>query len=255
MSSSAQSSAADTAANAQMQATDAQMQSTAAQIAESRRQYDQIQQLLSPYTNAGPGALFQQQSLIGLNGADAQQQSINGIANSPQMASMTQQGENAILQNASATGGLRGGNTQGALAQFRPQLLNSLIDQQYQRLGGLTTLGQNSAAGVGNAGQTSSGQVINALGQQGAIQGQQGAIQAGAAMAQGQAGATLGNGIASAGGLLGSYLSRPSTPGTIGPAGSTAALPSGYTGSGSTFGGESFTGPNSVFSNGGWGAY
>jgi hypothetical protein len=72
------------------------------------------------------------------------------------------------LQTASATGGLRGGNLQGALAQFRPALLSSLIDQQYGRLGGLTTLGQNAAAGTGAAAQTMGTNVTNLLGQQGA---------------------------------------------------------------------------------------
>jgi len=85
-----------------------------------------------------------------------------------------------LLQRASATGGLRGGNIQGALAQFRPQLLSSLIDQQYGRLGGMTALGQQSAAGVGTAGLQTGVNVANLL-------GQQGAAQAGAEIAQGKA--------------------------------------------------------------------
>jgi hypothetical protein len=63
---------------------------------------------------------------------------------------------------------LRGGNIQGALAQFRPQLLSSLIEQQYGRLGGLTTMGQRSAAGVGAAGMETGTNVANLLAQQGA---------------------------------------------------------------------------------------
>ena len=51
---------------------------------------------------------------------------------------MVRQGEEAILQGASATGGLRGGNVQAALAQFRPAMLNRFVQQQYERLGGLT---------------------------------------------------------------------------------------------------------------------
>ena len=72
-----------------------------------------------------------------------------------------------MLQNASATGGLRGGNVQGALAQFRPQLLNQLIEQQYSRLGGLTSLGQASAAGQATAGMQTGTNIANLLGQQG----------------------------------------------------------------------------------------
>ena len=77
-------------------------------------------------------------------------------------------------------GGLRGGNIQAALGQFRPQLLSSLIEQQYGRLGGMTSLGQQSAAGVGTAGLQTGANVSNLL-------GQQGAAQAGAEIAQGRA--------------------------------------------------------------------
>jgi len=61
-------------------------------------------------------------------------------------------GEDAILRNASATGGIRGGNVQGALAQFRPNLLNQLIEAQYGKLAGLTTLGSSSAQNLLNTG-------------------------------------------------------------------------------------------------------
>jgi len=189
MASEAQSDAASTAANAQGQA-------SAATITESRRQFNAIQELLKPYSSVGTSALTGQQDLLGLSGAEAQQKAISGIASGPQMAALTQQGENAILQNASATGNLRGGNTQAALAQFRPQLLNQLIQQQYGNLGGLTSIGQNAAARVGNAGQNSSNQIINAL-------GQQGAAQAGAALATGQANANMWGGIANTASMLG----------------------------------------------------
>ncbi len=129
---------------------------------------DAFQKVLAPFVTAGTGALGAQQNLLGLNGNDAQQAAINGIQASPQFAALQQQGNNAILANASATGGLRGGNVQGALAQFSPALLSQLIQQQYSNLGGLTSLGQNSAAGVGNAGMQTGSNISNLLQQQGA---------------------------------------------------------------------------------------
>lgn len=137
-------------------------------IEEQRRQFDALVQLMSPYVEAGTGAMGQQQALIGLQGAEAQKQAIAGFEQSPLFQSMTQQGENAILQNASATGGLRGGNVQAALAQFRPQALNALIEQQYGRLGDLTSLGQASAAGQAASGMTSASNIGNLLANQGA---------------------------------------------------------------------------------------
>ena len=149
-------------------AADAQEEASAAGIEEQRRQFDKLVELLSPYTKAGEGSLSAQQNILGLGGAAAQQAAISGIEQSPYFQSVAQQGENAILQNASATGGLRGGNTQGALAQFRPQLLNQLVQQQYQNLGGITALGQNAAAQQGNAGMQSASNIGNLLQQGGA---------------------------------------------------------------------------------------
>ncbi|WP_223849259.1 hypothetical protein [Acinetobacter seifertii] len=178
-------------------AADAQVQAAQLGVDEQRRQFDALQQLMQPFVNAGTGALGGQQDLLGLNGADKQQAAIDAINNSQAMQTYMQQGENAILQNASATGGLRGGNTQSALSQFRPQLLNQLINQQYSNLGGLTALGQNAAAGVGNAGMQTAGNISNLL-------QQSGAAQAGNYLAQGQANANMYGGIAKGIGGFGS---------------------------------------------------
>lgn len=173
-----------------------------------------------PTTRAVNGSLTAQQDLLGLNGADAQSRAIAGIENSPYFSGLVKQGENAILQNASATGGLRGGNTQGALAQFRPQMLAAAIADQYQRLGGITSLGQNAAAGVGNAGQ-------NAANENSALLGQVGAAQAGGILGR-AAGQVQGiNGISSAFGTglsgLSNYFNQPSySSGITGTAGGNA---------------------------------
>ena len=173
----------------------AQSESAQAGIAEQRRQFDALQALLRPYTEAGVGALGQQGALLGLGGAEAQQRAIAGLENSPAFRSMLQQGENAMLQNASATGGLRGGNLQGALAQFRPQLLAQQIQQQFQNLGGLTSIGQNAAAGVGNAGMNTGANIAT-------LMGQQGAAQAGGALGRAQG---IGGALGGIGQGLGAY--------------------------------------------------
>lgn len=182
--------AAESAANTQAAA-------SAESIAETRRQFDALQGLLKPYADiglpqvagmqryagAGAPALAQQQALIGLSGPDAQRAAISQIEQSPQMASLVKQGENAILQNASATGGLRGGNTQAALAQFRPQMLNALIDSQYSKLGGMTALGQMAGQNLLQIGQASAAQTgvagMNSAAQIGSLMGERGAAQAG----------------------------------------------------------------------------
>lgn len=157
-------------------------QAAAAQmgIEEERAAREEMRRLMQPFLKSGEAGLTNYMEFLGLNGLDAQQQQVSNLENAPLFQSLVRQGEQGILQNASATGGLRGGNTQGALAQFRPQMLNQQIQQQMDRLGGLATMGQNAAAGVGTAGMQSASSIANLLGQQG----------------QARAGATLGSGAA-----------------------------------------------------------
>ena len=181
-------------ASAAKKAAGAQTAASMAGIEEQRRQFDMVRGLLQPFVEGGTGAFRQQLDLAGVSGPEAQQAAITAIERGPEFAALTRQGEEAILQKASATGSLRGGNVQAALAQFRPQVLSSLIEQQYGRLGGLAATGQASAAGVGTAGMQTGTNVSNLL-------QQQGAAQAGSALAAGQA---FGNSIGNIGQAFGS---------------------------------------------------
>lgn len=182
--------------SASEEASGAQRDASRAAIEEQRRQQAESERLLAPYMQAGQGALGQQQALLGLAGPEAQAAAIAQLEGSPQFKAMLQQGESAILQNASATGGLRGGNTQAALAQFRPAMLSQLIQQQMAQLGGLSSMGQQGAMGAAGFGQQGA---QNVMGQLGAM----GQAQAGAALAQGQGLANMFGGIGGALGTLG----------------------------------------------------
>lgn len=110
------------------------------------------QAFLDPYADAGQNALQQQQALSGALGPAAQQAAYDQIQNSPAYQAQMQASENSILSNASATGGLRGGNTQAALAGNAQQTLANSIAQQYGQFQGLSAAGQNAAtnqAGIG----------------------------------------------------------------------------------------------------------
>lgn len=205
-----QASAAKKAARAQSQAADAG-------IDEQRRQFDAVQELLAPYVKGGTDATDAQRAFLGLAGADAERDAVAGVRNSEQFKAAAAEGENAILQNASATGGIRGGNVQGSLAKFRPNLLNQLIAQRFSGLDLLANRGQASAAGQAAAGQNT-GAAVSALLQD------QGAAAAGASLARGNAQAGLANTLAQAGGTLAGYaLNRPRNPnGVIDPVGQDA---------------------------------
>lgn len=137
-------------------------------------------------------------------GAERQKQAIQQIEQGPQFQELVRQGEQGILQSASATGGIRGGNVQAALAQFRPNILNQLIEAQYGKLAGLTSLGsssaqnllgtgQASAAGTAAAGQQSASNIGNLMVGQGQAQAA-GQIGAANAFTQGLTGAAGGIG-------------------------------------------------------------
>ena len=226
------------------------------QFSEEGSQFDQRLQSrgLTPYLNVGAemlprlqefaavgtDALKQQRALAGLDGPEAQQAAIAQIEAGPGFQALTRQGEEAILQRASATGGLRGGNVQAALAQFRPTLLNQFIEQQYGKLGGLTNLGgaateQLFKTGVGGqellarlgqasaanqaAGATTLGTgIAGSLGQIGTAQanraGTIGAAQSANAIAQAQALGNFGQSIPNAL-IMSRFLAPPPAPGTM----------------------------------------
>jgi hypothetical protein len=193
-------------ADAASEASAAQVASAEAGIAEQRRQFDAMRELLKPYVSvgttaieglapfqvagvgavpilqqyaqAGPKAFEQQQALAGVLGPERQREAIAQIESGGGFQASVQAGEEALLQRASATGGLRGGNIQAALSQFRPQMLQQEIERQFGRLGGfadigretqgnLLKIGQASAAGVGAQGVTTGTNIANLLANQG----------------------------------------------------------------------------------------
>jgi len=186
-------------------AADAQSEAAERGIEEQRRQFEAVQEILRPYVQAGTTAigglqpyaaagapaLEQQQALIGLRGPAAQQAAIAAIEQGAGFQAQVRQGEEAILQGASATGGLRGGNVQAALGQFRPQMLEREIALQYGRLGGLTNLGQTTTQNIAQLGQSSAAGTASAGLQTGAriagLEGQIGSAQAGGELASGRA--------------------------------------------------------------------
>jgi hypothetical protein len=147
-------------------------------IEEQKRQFEAIQALLKPYVGAGTGALSGVTNLSGAGGAEAERAAIQAVQNSPEYLEAIRSGENALLQNASATGGLRGGNIQSALAQFRPQVLSAAINDRYGRLSNLAGLGLGAATQTGVFGNAATNNITN-------LQQQIGNVRAGGILAEG----------------------------------------------------------------------
>lgn len=244
--------------DASRSAANKQADATASQIGQQNYEFNTVRDLLQPYVDAGKNALpgyqaaqgnFQQglnlygrvlgqlNNLTGANGSPAQQAAINGLQSNPLYTTSMNLGQQAILANASATGGLRNGNTIANLGYLPGQVLSNVMGTQIGNLGtslngvtgllngqntavsqfgGLLNLGENAAAGTGQAAMSTGNNISSAI-------GAGGAIGAGSILAGTNA---MMNGINGVAGALGSYFGGSGGGGGFNftmPAGSAAA--------------------------------
>jgi hypothetical protein len=133
-------------ASAAGDAADAQSQASANNLALADKQYNTLQGQISPYLQAGQAGLTGYQDLLGANGNGAQNTAIGDIKNGAQFQGLMQTGNENVLANASATGGLRGSNTSNTLANTSIGTLNGLITQKLAGYQGLIGAGQSALA-------------------------------------------------------------------------------------------------------------
>ena len=138
-------------------------------LAEQQRQFDVTRADYEPARSLLAPSVTGLADLVGVNGVEAQTAGLEGIQNSPLLASIIRNGEESVLQNASATGGLRGGDTQRGLADFRADAFANEIQSQMQRLAGLTGIGMGATDSVANFGQQRANNISNLYGQQGQV--------------------------------------------------------------------------------------
>lgn len=160
-------------------AANAQVKSDAAAIGEQRREFDLTQQMFKPYQQAGTAALPGIEDLLGLNGPDKGLAAINALKAGPEYQSLYGNGLETLMQNAAATGGLRGGNTQLALANFGRDTLSQVLSSQLSRLGGLAGLGENATGSVAGFGQNTADNISGLMMAQGNAAAQSSLTQAG----------------------------------------------------------------------------
>jgi len=148
--------AADTAANTQERG-------TTAAIEEQRRQFDVTQGNLQPSLEAGNLAREQQQALLGLSGTEAQQAAFSGLENSPGQQFLRDRAQKNLVRNASAIGGLGGGNVRSALVQQGVGFAQQDLQNQFGRLGQLAEQGQAAGTALGQFGQQTAGNIGDAM--------------------------------------------------------------------------------------------
>lgn len=122
-------------------------------IDEQRRQYDTSRADFAPYMDFGKSSLGPLGDLLGLNGNDKSAAAIDTLKQSPIYQSLFSNGMEALNQNAAATGGLRGGNMQGATLDFGRDTLAQVIQQQISNLFGAQGVGSGATGAVTGVGE------------------------------------------------------------------------------------------------------
>jgi len=112
--------------------------------------YDKGIGYYEPYTQAGLGAYNQQAALSGALGPEAQQKAYAAYQQSPGVAFAQQEAERAILRNASALGGLGGGNVRDELSRRAVGTYMQDFQNQFGRLGDVSAQGYNAANQAAN---------------------------------------------------------------------------------------------------------
>ncbi len=150
---------------ASQKASDAQIAAYNRGIDLQQKQYDTTRADYMPYTQAGTSAIGRIGDFQGLNGEAAKDSAFVTLKDDPRYASLFTDGKEALLQNSSATGGLRGGNTEGALAQLSPDVLSRVYDMVLSGLGGTAQLGLGATGSVANAGLANANAATSLTGQ------------------------------------------------------------------------------------------
>ena len=110
-------------------------------------------QQLQPYASQGGNAFGLQSNLSGANGLQAQQQAFANYQSSPEQAYLRQQGEQALMRNSAAMGGLGGGNVRKELQLQGIGQAAQDYGNSFNRLGTLSNMGLNAASRQAEMGQ------------------------------------------------------------------------------------------------------
>ncbi len=154
--------AAQATVDATNKATDTQLQ-----------MFNKQQELMQPYMTAGQSGIGGLQELVNQRQTPFSFDA-NAYMKGPEYAMLQQQYEDAALRNASATGGLRSGGSQVALASIAPQLFqqgraNAVNEYSLNQAAGMDKF--NQQMGLVGLGLGSAQQVGSAAGQFGQLAG------------------------------------------------------------------------------------
>jgi hypothetical protein len=116
-------------------------------------QWEETQELLNPYVEGGMDAFKRQMALSGAMGGEAQQAAYDQYKESPGVAFQREQGMRGLESGLSARGGLGGGSRLKALSEFNQGIAMQDFNNQWNRLSGLSAMGQGAATNLASMGQ------------------------------------------------------------------------------------------------------
>ena len=125
-----------------------------------------------PFIQAGQGAIDPLTALLGIQGPEAEQRALGNFMESPGQAFLRKRGERTVLRNASALGGLGGGNVLKALSDFGIGTAANQLGERKDRLMQVTGLGSGTGTNLGGIGGQSAANISNLSTIGGQIQGQ-----------------------------------------------------------------------------------
>jgi hypothetical protein len=113
----------------------------------SAEQLEKTESQFDPFLGEEAGQSLQaQQALLGLQGVEAQNQAFGALQESPGQRFIRQRQERGLVRNASAIGGLGGGNIRTALQEQAAGFAQQDIQNQFNRLG-ITSAGEQAVTG------------------------------------------------------------------------------------------------------------
>lgn len=132
-------------------------------------QFGDAKQLSSPWTEGGADAQQALLTLLGLGdgGAQGQSAAITGLKEDPVYQALFGNAVNTTLANASATGGVRGGNVQDALGRVGVDTLGKVYQDRVGSLAGVSGLGLQAVMGLEGLGAENAAAIAALFGKQG----------------------------------------------------------------------------------------
>jgi|694.fasta_scaffold12513_13 hypothetical protein len=133
---------------------------TAANI--QKQQFEQTRADLSPYRDVGSNALSRYQNLLGMNGQEKYQSSLNDYQQSPFLSQLVKDTQRGVDASSAARGGLFSGATAQAIGDRTGQLYLGDFNNYLSRVGGLVDTGVGAATTTGNFGANAASGQANA---------------------------------------------------------------------------------------------